>query len=89
MEEKVLFLDKFSAVATGSLAPYFGLLKILFLEHHATIRKPTMMQKGRITFNPTYLTKVTCISSILKFLNTESLVVQVSNIKFNIQSLHL
>ena len=39
-----------------------------------------MMQKGIITFTPTYLTKITYISSILKFkfLNNESLVVQVS-----------
>ena len=48
-----------------------------------------MMQKEIMTFNPIYLTKVTYISSILKFLNTESLVVQVSNTRFNIQSLHL
>ena len=36
-----------------------------------------MMQKGIITFTPTYLTKITYISSILKFkfLNNESLVV--------------
>ena len=61
----------------GGLALYFGLLKILFLQHHATIRKPTMMQKGLITFNPTYLTKVTYISSFLKFLNSESLEYQV------------
>ena len=38
----------------------------------------------------TYFTKVTnIISSILQFFNTKSLVVQVSNINFNIQSLHL
>ena len=49
-----------------------------------------MMQKEMITFNPTYSIKVTyIISSILKFLNTESLVVQVSNTRFNIESLHL
>ena len=46
------------------------------------------MQK-EVTFNLTYLTQVTYISSILKFLNTESLVVQVSNTRFNIPSLHL
>ena len=48
-------------------------------------RKQTMLQKGIITFNPTYLIKGTHISSILKFLNTESLMVQVSNTRFNIQ----
>ena len=48
-----------------------------------------MLQKGIITFNPTYLIKVTYISSILNFLNTESLAVQVSNTRFNVQSLHL
>ena len=38
----------------------------------------------------TYFTKVTyIIGSILQFFNTKSLVVQVSNINFNIQSLHL
>ena len=65
--------------------------KILFLENHATTRKPTLMQKRVITFTATYLTKVIYISSILKFLNTESLVVavQVSNTRFNIQSSHL
>ena len=45
------------------------------------------MQK-EITFNPSYLTKISYISSILNFLITESLVVKVSNTKFNIQSLH-
>ena len=71
------------------LAPHFGLQKILVLEHPVTTRKPTMMQKDIIAFNPTYLTKVTYNSSIEKFLTTESLVVQVSNTRFNIQSLHL
>ena len=46
-------------------------------------------QKRTITFNPTYLTKVTYISSTLKFLSTESFVIQVLNTRFNIQSLHL
>ena len=36
-----------------------------------------------------YLTKVTYIGSILKFSNIENLVVQVSDTRFNIQSLHL
>ena len=56
----------YSAVATGggqggvvlllttacapSLRPHFDLLKLLFLEHHATTRQQTMMEKGRITF---------------------------------------
>ena len=46
------------------------------------------MQK-RVAFNLTYLTEVTYINSILKFLKPESLVVQVSNTRFNIPSLHL
>ena len=59
MEEKLLSLGKCSAIAMGGQeAPCFGLLKILFLEHHLTT-KPTMMQKGIITFNSIYLTKVT------------------------------
>ena len=58
----------------GPCTPHFGLLKIHFLERHVMTRKPTMMQKGIITFNPTYLTKVAYIGSILKFLNTKSLV---------------
>ena len=48
-----------------------------------------MIQNEIITLNPTYLIKVTYISNILKFLNTENLLVQVSNNKLNIQSLHL
>ena len=89
MEEKVLSLGKFSAVVTGGqkgLTLYLGLLKIHFWEHHVRSRKPTMLQKGTITFNPTYLIKVTHISNILKFLNTESLVIQVSSTRFIIQS---
>ena len=31
--------------------PHFSLLKILFLEHHATTRQQTMMEKGIITLN--------------------------------------
>ena len=54
--------------------PPFWFTKNIFLEHYV-IRKSTMMQK-RVTFNLTYLTEVTYISSILKFLNTGSLVVQ-------------
>ena len=59
------------------------------LENRATARKPTMMQKEIITFNPIYLTKLNSISSILNFLNTESLVAQVSKTRFNIQSVQL
>ena len=66
-----------------------ALLKTLVLEHHVATKKPTMMQKEIITFSPTYFAKVTYIKIILKFLNTESLVVQLSNTRFNIQSLHL
>ena len=75
------------AISVPSLR--FGLQKKFFLEHHATTRKPKMMQKGIITFYPSYSTTVTYISSILKFLNTKSLVVQVSNTRFYIQRLHL
>ena len=32
--------------------PHFGLLKMLFLEHHATTRQKTMMEEGIITFKP-------------------------------------
>ena len=87
-EEKVFSLGKFSAVATeclGGLTLHLGLLKIRFLEHHVRSRKPTMLRKGTITFNPTYLIKVTHISCILKFLNTESLVFKVFNIRINIK----
>ena len=73
----------------GGLTLHLGLLKMRFLEHRVRSRKPTMLQKGIITFNPTYWIKVTHISCILTFLNTESLVFQVLNIRFNIQSLHL
>ena len=92
IEEKVLSLGKFGASlwgGQGGLALHFGSQKIIFLEHHAMLSKPKMMQKGIITFHLIYLTKVTYISSILKFLNTKSLVVKVSNTRFNIQSLHL
>ena len=61
MKEKALPLGKFGAVAMwvarGALSPYFDLLKIFVLEHHVTIRKPTMLRIGIITFNSTYLTK--------------------------------
>ena len=39
--------------------------KICFLEHHVRPRKPTMMQKVIITFNPICLIKVTFIGSII------------------------
>ena len=40
-----------STVATGGPRAYhFGLLKIMFLEPHATTRQQTMMEKGIITF---------------------------------------
>ena len=71
------------------LFPAFWFTENTFLKHHVTTRKLTMMQKGITTFNPTDLIKITYISGILKFLNTESLVVQVSNARLNIQSLHL
>ena len=58
MEEKVFSFGKISAIATDGQreSPHFGLLIILVLEHHATTRKPTMMQKGIITINPSCLT---------------------------------
>ena len=34
----------------GAVPPHSALLKILFLEHHATTRQRTMMEKGIITF---------------------------------------
>ena len=73
----------------GGACPPFWLTKNTYLEHHVTTRKPTMMQKAKVTFSPTYLTKVTYINSKLKFLNTERLVVQVSKTRFNTQSLPL
>ena len=91
--EKVFSLGKFSAVATECQGrpypPSWFTKNTFFLEHRVRPRKPTMLQKKTITFNPTYLIKVTHISCILKPLNTESLVFQVLNIRFNIQSLHL
>ena len=68
------------ATPSRLLEPPFWFTKILFLEYHVTTRKPTMTQKGIITFNPTYLTKVAYISSMLKFLNTESLMVKFQTI---------
>ena len=73
----------------GGPCPPFWFANNTFLEHYATTRKPKMMQKGILTFHFIYLTKVTHISSTLKFLNTKSLVVKVSNTRFNIQSSHL
>ena len=34
----------------GRSPPHFGLLKILFVEHHVTTRQQAMMEKGIITF---------------------------------------
>ena len=48
----------------GGLALQLGLLKIRFSEHHVRSRKPTMLQQRTITFNPTYLIKVTHNSSV-------------------------
>ena len=76
------------ATALGPCPP-FWFTKNNFLERDITTRKPTLMRKGIRTFDSTFLTKVTYMSSILKFVNTESLVVQVSNTRFNIQMLHL
>ena len=67
--------------------PPFWFTKNTFLKNCVT-KKSTIMQK-EVTLNLTYLTQVTYISSMLKFLNAESLVVQVSNTRFNIPSLHL
>ena len=35
----------YRAPLTAAWAPHFNLLKILFLEHHATPRQQTMMEK--------------------------------------------
>ena len=61
MEEKVLPLDKFSAVAKQAREPCspYWFTKYTFMVHHVTKRKPTMMPKGVITFKPEHLTKVT------------------------------
>ena len=56
IEEKVSSFGKFGASirGPGGPRPHVGLQKILFLEHYATTRKPKMMQKGILTFHPTY-----------------------------------
>ena len=82
MEEKSFVTRQIQCRRYGGqerLSTPFWFIKIVFLEHHATGKLPTIMQKGIITFNLTYLAKVTYISSIFQFLNNESLVVQVSN----------
>ena len=38
----------------GRLCPHFGSLKILLLEHHATTRQQTMMEKEIITFKQNF-----------------------------------
>ena len=38
------------APRNGCLCLHFGLLQILFLEHHAMTRQQTIMEKGIITF---------------------------------------
>ena len=90
-KEKVLSLRKFSAVAMGGkggFAPHFGFLKKLFWNIMKRQKNQQSCKKNN-NFNPTNKTKVTYITSILKFLNIGSLVVQVSNTRFNIPSLHL
>ena len=87
MEEKVLSLGKFSAIATGGhRVPW----KISFFETSYTDQKTDIDAKRNdaVIFNPTYLTKVTSISNMLKFLNIKSLVIQVSNTRFYSQTLH-
>ena len=39
---------------TAACVPHIGLLKVLFLEHHVTVRQQTMMVKVIITFNITF-----------------------------------
>ena len=74
MEEKVLSLDKFSAIAMLShRVPW----KISFSETSCNDKKTDNDTKRNdaVIFNPMYLTKVTSSSNMLKFLNTESLVI--------------
>ena len=83
---------KFGAIATGGqrgFVPHFSLLKILFWnimyrhKNRQQCKKEKKKQKQK-TFNSTYLANVTYFNSRSKFLNTESLVVQVLNITFYI-----
>ena len=75
IEEKVVSLGKFGASLRGGpwLAPHFWFIKNTLLEHHVMTRKPTMIQKGIITFNLICFTEITYRTlevpySILKFL---------------------
>ena len=49
----------------AALPPKFGLLKMLFLEHHSTARQQTMMEKGIITFVDSNLNKARPASNSL------------------------
>ena len=92
MEEKVLSLGKFSDVATGArraLPPFLFNKNAVFGTLYNDKKSDNDVKRNITICNPTYLTKVTYISSISMFLNTEILVVQVSNTRFNNQSLHL
>ena len=42
--------DKGPYPPSGRLCPHFGLLEIMLLEHHATTRQQTLMEKEIITF---------------------------------------
>ena len=67
MEEKVLSLGKFSAVATGGKGgpyPPSWFTENTFFGTSCKVK--TMTQKGIITFNSIYLIKVTYINSMLK-----------------------
>ena len=93
MEEKVLSLGKFSPVTMrghGALPPFWFTENTCF-GTSCNDKKPDNDAKRNDTviFNLTYLTKVIYISSMLKFSNTESLVVQVLNTRLNSQSLHV
>ena len=92
VEEKVLSLGKFSAVAAvARWGPYppFWFTKNTFFGTPCKVKKTDNDAKGIITFNPSYLIKVTYSSSVLKFLNTESFSGLSANIRNNIQSLQL
>ena len=57
VEEKVFSLGIFRAVATGGQggpSPPSWFTENTFLQHHVRSRKPAILQKGKITFNPPY-----------------------------------
>ena len=65
MEIKVLSLKQIQCCHYKGPCPLFWFTKNTCLDLHVMTGKPTMMHKGIITFNATYLTKVTNINSNL------------------------